>query len=91
MKSISVAFSIGLLLLFSGCFAKIHQFPAYPDKAVPVFAPLPDQETLVGIAVSGGGSRAATFAAGALEALANIQITENGQQLLSRRQFLRPV
>lgn len=79
MKSISVAFSMSLFLLFSGCFAKIHQFPAHPDKSVPVFAALPDQETLVGIAVSGGGSRAATFAAGALEALANIRITESGQ------------
>lgn len=79
MKSISVGLSMSLILLLTGCFAKIHQLPAHPDKTAPVFAPLPDQDTLVGIAVSGGGSRAATFAAGALEALANIRIIESGQ------------
>ena len=79
MKSISVPLSMSLILLLTGCFAKIHSLPAHPDKNSPVFAPLPDRETLVGIAISGGGSRAATFAAGALEALANIRITESGQ------------
>jgi predicted acylesterase/phospholipase RssA len=79
MKTISVVLSVGLTLALTGCFAKIHQLPAHPDKNAPVFAPLPDHETLVGIAVSGGGSRAATFAAGALEALANIRIMESGQ------------
>jgi predicted acylesterase/phospholipase RssA len=79
MKSISVPLSMSLILLLTGCFAKIHSLPAHPDKNSPVFAPLPDQETLVGLAISGGGSRAATFAAGALEALANIRIMESGQ------------
>ena len=80
MKSMSVALSMSLSLLLTGCFAKIHQLPVHPDKATPVFAPLPDQDTLVGIAVSGGGSRAATFAAGALEALANIRVTNDGRE-----------
>jgi predicted acylesterase/phospholipase RssA len=79
MKSISVPLSMSLILLLTGCFAKIHSLPAHPDKNSSVFAPLPDQETLVGLAISGGGSRAATFAAGALEALANIRIMESGQ------------
>lgn len=79
MKTTSVAISMSLCLTLTGCFAKIHQLPAHPDKATPVFAPLPDQETLVGIALSGGGSRAATFAAGALEALAKVRILEGGQ------------
>ncbi len=81
MKTISVVLSVGFTLALSGCFAKIHQLPAHPDKNVPVFAPLADQETLVGLAVSGGGSRAATFAAGALEALAEIRITREGKEL----------
>lgn len=79
MKRASVAVGLVLALGLTGCFAKIHRLPAHPDKAAPVFAPLPDQETLVGIAVSGGGSRAATFAAGALEALAAIPIVGNGR------------
>jgi len=80
MKTLSIALSMSLCLTLTGCFAKIHQLPVHPDKATPVFAPLPDQDMLVGIAVSGGGSRAATFAAGALEALANIRVTHDGRE-----------
>ena len=54
--------SAGLLL--AGCFAKIHELPVQPEHAEALFAPLPDQDFMVGLAVSGGGSRAATFAAG---------------------------
>src|SRR5574341_1184162 len=71
---------LGLTLALTGCFAKIHQLPAHSDKNTPVFAPLADQETLVGLAVSGGGSRAATFTAGALEALAKIRVTRDGKE-----------
>jgi patatin-like phospholipase len=78
--NVLLALGLGLTLALTGCFAKIHQLPAHPDKNSPVFAPLADQETLVGLAVSGGGSRAATFAAGALEALAEIHITRDGKE-----------
>jgi hypothetical protein len=61
-------------LLLTGCFAKIHELPAQPEDAEAMFAPLPDQDFMVGLAVSGGGSRAATFAAGALEALAELPV-----------------
>jgi predicted acylesterase/phospholipase RssA len=80
MKYASVAVGLSLVLGLTGCLAKIHQFPAHSDKTAPVFAPLPDQETLVGVAVSGGGSRAATFAAGTLEALAAIRVTDGGRE-----------
>jgi len=78
----NVLFALGLALplALAGCFAKIHQLPAHPDTKTPVFAPLADPETLVGLAVSGGGSRAATFAAGALEALAEIRIPREGKE-----------
>ncbi len=72
--------SLGCLLAFPGCFAKVHTLPAHEDPHTPVFALLPDRPTLVGLAVSGGGSRAATFAAGALEALANVRFIEAGQE-----------
>lgn len=72
--------SVGLALGLTGCFAKVQQLPAHADKATPVFAPLPDQELLVGLAVSGGGSRAATFAAGAIEALAGIRVKDGGRE-----------
>jgi hypothetical protein len=76
----SLILSLGCLLTLTGCFAKIHQLPAHTGQHQPVFAPLPDRETLVGLAVSGGGSRAATFAAGTLEALANVRFMEAGQE-----------
>jgi predicted acylesterase/phospholipase RssA len=66
----------------SGCFAKIQTLPAHPQSEAAVFAPIDEANTLVGLAVSGGGSRAAVFAAGALEALASYQVTQ-GEQTLS--------
>jgi predicted acylesterase/phospholipase RssA len=75
-----LALILGLTLALNGCFAKIYQLPAHPDKNTPVFAPLADQETLVGVAVSGGGSRAATFAAGVMEALADVRIMREGKE-----------
>ena len=50
-------------ILLTGCFAKIHELPSQPESAEALFAPLPEQDFMVGLAVSGGGSRAATFAA----------------------------
>ena len=81
MKAVRTAVLLlsGLLPL-TGCFAKIQTLPAHTDPRAPVFAPLPDRDTLVGLAVSGGGSRAATFAAGTLEALANVRFTEAGSE-----------
>ena len=72
------ALGLGLTLLLTGCFAKVYTLPAQTNS--PQFAPLPDPDVLVGLAVSGGGSRAATFAAGALEALADIHITREGKE-----------
>jgi hypothetical protein len=79
MKNVVPVLAVGLLFALTGCFSKIHPLPAHPDKSAPVFAPLPEQDVLVGLAVSGGGSRAATFAAGALEALAGVRVTDGGR------------
>ncbi len=70
------ALGVAIALLLQGCFAKVHRLPAQPENAEALFAPLPDQNLLVGLAVSGGGSRAATFAAGALEALAETTVRQ---------------
>src|SRR6478672_2080256 len=69
-----VAAVLSASILVTGCFAKIHELPSQPEGAEALFAPLPDQEFMVGLAVSGGGSRAATFAAAALEALAELPV-----------------
>jgi len=78
MTYTSTGLSLCVLVVLSGCFAKIQHLPAQPDHAPALFAPLPEQDLLVGLAVSGGGSRAATFAAGALEALAET-VVQQGQ------------
>lgn len=74
MKSSAAVLGVALTVALTGCFAKIQQLPSQPENAKALFAPLPDQDFMVGLAVSGGGSRAATFAAGALEALAEIPV-----------------
>jgi predicted acylesterase/phospholipase RssA len=79
MSHLAAALTVSFLL--AGCFAKIQELPSRPDHAEALFAPLPDQNFMVGLAVSGGGSRAATFAAGALEALAEIPIRLGTEQL----------
>lgn len=74
MKYFAPVLSVSVSLVLAGCFAKIQQLPVQPENAEAFFAPLPEQDFMVGLAVSGGGSRAATFAAGALEALAEIPV-----------------
>lgn len=78
----TILVSLLTVLTLSGCFAKIQTLPAHPQSEAAVFAPIDEVDTLVGLAVSGGGSRAAIFAAGALEALASYQVTQ-GEQTLS--------
>src|SRR4029079_3162315 len=66
---------LALTLSLTGCFAKVQDLPR---AATPVFARVPesDPELLVGLAISGGGSRAATFAAAVLEALARVRVPD---------------
>jgi predicted acylesterase/phospholipase RssA len=58
-----------LVILLAGCGAQPYALDARQSADV-VFAPSRDPEMLVGLAVSGGGSRAATFTASVLEELA---------------------
>lgn len=78
MSKSLIASSVAVLTL-SGCFAKVQTLPAHPQSETPVFASIEEPTTLVGIALSGGGSRAATFAAGALEALAAYPVEQNAR------------
>jgi predicted acylesterase/phospholipase RssA len=50
---------LGLALLLGGCFAQVRELPPLATK--PTFAPIPEAspDLLVGLAISGGGSRAA--------------------------------
>ena len=82
MFKINIFILTTVALTLSGCFAKLHTLPEFPTKEnkSSVFQKLDDpSDTLVGIAVSGGGSRAATFAAGVLEELAKLQVIDDGK------------
>lgn len=70
--------ALGLTLGLAGCFAKVQTLPGQTGPSM--FAPPPESDMLVGLAISGGGSRAATFAAGALEALADTRVKEGIQE-----------
>jgi predicted acylesterase/phospholipase RssA len=53
--------------------------------------PAPDADVLVGLAVSGGGSRAALFGAGALEALAKLGVGNERRSLLEQVSYMSSV
>jgi hypothetical protein len=75
--------TLGLLcaLLATGC---VSAFPYQAPKAgleTTCIAPAPDRDLLVGVALSGGGSRAALFGAAGLEALGRVRAPEGGSVL----------
>ena len=73
-----------LPLSLAGCLtAPVFTVKNIPDEPT-CTTQSPSKETLVGLAVSGGGSRAAMFAAGAYEALGKIQIGPEQQSLLKQ-------
>jgi predicted acylesterase/phospholipase RssA len=78
--------------LLTGCFAKVTDLPY---KEGPAFEAIKetDSNLLVGLAISGGGSRAATFAAGVLDALARTPVTRAGgrQSVLDMVQYISSV
>jgi len=80
-------------LLVAGCFAKVRNLPALSGG--PAFEEIPEArpDLLVGLAISGGGSRAATFATGVLEALARIPVRTAGgeQSVLEMVQYISSV
>src|SRR5262247_2463920 len=81
------------LLLLAGCYAKIENLPAL--SSAPAFEPVAEAspDLLVGLAISGGGSRAATFAAGVLEALARVPVNDAAGQrsVLEKVQYISSV
>jgi len=68
----------------------IYQLPAAPAPT-PDIAIQPAPALLVGLAVSGGGSRAATFAAGAMDALARLQQAPGQASVLDQVNYISSV
>jgi hypothetical protein len=84
-----VTAALGVLLL-AGCVSP-HVFQVPRATGTPqCLVAVPAGDELVGVAMSGGGSRAALFGAGGLEALARLR-TANGSSVLERVSYLSSV
>jgi hypothetical protein len=68
-------------LLLTGCASALATRVAKADSNPSCVAPAPDSDLLLGVALSGGGSRAAVFGAAALEALDRIRVPGGGSVL----------
>ena len=82
--TLSMALLFLMTLSLSGCLtAPVFTVKDFPDQPA-CTSDSRNQEILVGLAVSGGGSRAALFAAGAYEALGKVQVGPEHQSLLNQ-------
>ena len=78
------------LCFLSGCFADVQTLPQ--AKKLPVFEELPlAGPHVVGVALSGGGSRAAYFGAAGLQALASLKNETDQLSLLENISYLSSV
>lgn len=83
MKHARVIVWLAMAVLLSGC-ASAHYYPVPRADAIGGCAtPVPERDVLIGVALSGGGSRAALFGAAGLEALAGVRMPD-GASLLER-------
>jgi predicted acylesterase/phospholipase RssA len=80
-------------IMATGCVTSpVYRVAASPEKAGCVTSGLvSDQDVLVGLAVSGGGSRAALFAAGGMEALGRVRAGPDQQSLLEQVSYVSSV
>jgi hypothetical protein len=69
--------------MLAGCASARVLQVARATSDTPCLVPAPERDVLVGVALSGGGSRAALFGAAGLEALSDIR-TPDGSSLLEQ-------
>jgi hypothetical protein len=77
-------------LVLTGCASAVAIRVPHAGPDVACVTPAPAREVLVGVALSGGGSRAALFGAAGLEALARLQ-APGGDSLLEQVGYLSSV
>jgi hypothetical protein len=76
MKRSRLVFGLALALLLSGC-ASAHYFPVPRVDAIgPCQMALPARDVFLGVALSGGGSRAALFGTSGMAALAEVRMAD---------------
>jgi len=78
------------LVLLGGCASSRAYTVKRADAVVPCQIRIPDRNPLLGVAMSGGGSRAALFGAAGLEALAKVR-TPDGGSLIEKISHLSSV
>jgi hypothetical protein len=78
------------LLLLAGCASPLSITLPRAEPAAACVVAAPDGEVLVGVALSGGGSRAALFGEAGLEALGKLRIPGEGS-VLERVMYLSSV
>ncbi len=87
------ALIVFVAILTSGCVTspvyRVAPTTQQPGCVRPTHAP--DQDVLVGLSVSGGGSRAALFAAGGLEALGRLQAGPDHRSVLEQVSYISSV
>ena len=80
-----------LILGLIGCTPHVKYLPAAGGSSAP-FPDLPEKnKMLIGVALSGGGSRAAVFGAGGLEALAKRKSKRDNLSLLNKISYISSV
>jgi len=77
---IFIILSLSLLALSACASPKVARFPKAGAETACIWPPAP-QDTVVGVSFSGGGSRAALFGAGGLEALGRLRAPDGGSVL----------
>ncbi len=91
MRHFEKILSLIFLLLLTGCFAHVEHLPKADPKET-YFPSLQDKgDVLIGVALSGGGSRAALFGAAGLEALARLRVGSDQHSLLDQASYLSSV
>jgi predicted acylesterase/phospholipase RssA len=90
-----VLITVSLLVVALFAFMWFRATPIYTMQAASedpdCVTPAPDSDVLVGLAVSGGGSRAALFAAAGMEALAKVRVGPQHRSLLDHVGYISSV
>ena len=69
------------LVLLAGCASSTAYTVKRADAVVPCQMSIPESDLLLGVALSGGGSRAALFGAAGLEALARVRMADGSSAI----------
>src|SRR5262245_41957520 len=90
MKTTRAAIVLACSIVLTGCASAQYFSVKRADAIGPCATTVPQRDVLLGVAISGGGSRAALYGVGGLEALAGVQMPD-GTSLIDHIQYLSSV